>query len=55
MQANFEQFEEKYGGKVFIIFSSKVGNKKEVNNKEILDDIAAEIERLTFTEKKSNM
>lgn len=46
MQANFEQFEEKYGGKVFIIFSSKVGNKKEVKNKEVLDEIAAEIERL---------
>jgi MjaI restriction endonuclease len=30
MQANFESFEEKYGGKVFIIFSAKVGNKKEV-------------------------
>jgi hypothetical protein len=46
MQANFEEFEEKYGGKVFVIFSSKVGNKKEVKNKEILEEIAAEIERL---------
>ena len=46
MQANFQQFEEKYGGKVFIIFSSKVGNKKEVKNKEVLDEIAAEIARL---------
>lgn len=46
MQANFQQFEEKYGGKVFIIFSSKVGNKKEVKNKEALDEIAAEIARL---------
>jgi hypothetical protein len=46
MQANFESFEEKYGGKVFIIFSSKVGNKKEVKNKEVLDEITAEIERL---------
>lgn len=47
MQANFEQFEEKYGGKVFIIFSSKVGNKKELKNKEVLEEIAAEIKRLT--------
>lgn len=46
MQANFQQFEEKYGGKVFIIFSSKVGNKKEVKNKEVLDEITAEIARL---------
>jgi hypothetical protein len=46
MQANFESFEEKYGGKVFIIFSSKVGNKKEVKNKEVLDQITAEIARL---------
>ena len=46
MQANFQQFEEKYGGKVFIIFSSKVGNKKEVKNKEVLEEIAAEIARL---------
>lgn len=46
MQANFEAFEEKYGGKVFVIFSSKVGNKKEVKNKDILDEIATEIERL---------
>ena len=46
MQATFEAFEEKYGGKVFVIFSSKVGNKKEVKNKEVLDEIAAEIERL---------
>jgi hypothetical protein len=46
MQANFEAFEEKYGGKVFVIFSAKVGNKKEVKNKEILEEISVEIERL---------
>ena len=46
MQANFESFEEKYSGKVFIIFSTKVGNKKEVKNKEVLDQITAEIARL---------
>lgn len=34
MQANFEAFEEKYGGKVFVILSSESGNKKEVKNKE---------------------
>lgn len=46
MQANFQQFEEKYGGKVFIIFSIKIGNKKEVQNKEVLDEILQEIKRL---------
>ena len=48
MQANFESFEEKYGGKIFVIFSSKVGNKKEVKNKEVLDEITAEIARLKW-------
>lgn len=47
MQANFEDFEEKYGGKVFVIFSSKNGNKKEVKNTEVLAQIADEIHRLT--------
>lgn len=46
MQANFEAFEEKYGGKVFVVFSSKTRNKKEIQNKEILDEIKIEIERL---------
>ena len=46
MQANFEEFEEKYGGKVFVIFSAKSGNKKVVQNKEVIDEIAAEIKRL---------
>jgi len=47
MQANFEAFEEKYGGKVFIIFSTKVKNKKEIQNKGVIAEIVAEIERLT--------
>jgi len=48
MQANFESFEEKYGGKVFIIFSTKVKNKKEIQNKDVIAEIAKEIERLTL-------
>lgn len=48
MQANFEAFEEKYGGQVFIIFSTKVKNKKEIQNKNIITEIAEEIERLTL-------
>ncbi len=47
MQANFDAFEEKYGGKVFVVFSSKVKNKKEVQNKEVIDEIALEINRLS--------
>lgn len=46
MSANFEDFEEQYGGKVFIIFSAKVGNKKEILNKEVIEEIKKEIERL---------
>ncbi|HOI29741.1 MAG TPA: MjaI family restriction endonuclease [Melioribacteraceae bacterium] len=46
MSANFEEFEEEYGGKVFIIFSAKVGNKKEILNKEVIEEIKKEIERL---------
>ena len=46
MQANFEAFEEKYGGKVFIILSTKLGNKKVIQNKEVLQDIEQEIQRL---------
>ena len=46
MQANFEAFEEKYGGKVFIIFSTKVKNKKEIQNKAVLTEIQAEIDKL---------
>ena len=47
MQANFDSFKEKYGGQVFIIFSTKVKNKKDIQNKPVLMDIQAEIDRLT--------
>jgi len=46
MRANFEDFELQYGGKVFIIFSAKIGNKKEILNKDIIQEIKTEIERL---------
>ena len=42
MKASFREFERKYGGKVFIIFSVD----DEVANPEILKDIKKEIERL---------
>ena len=40
------KFEEKFGGKVFIIFSIKKGNKKEIYNPEIIASIRKEIERI---------
>lgn len=42
MKASFKDFEEKYGGKVFIIFSLD----GEIGNKEIIKNIKDEIERL---------
>ena len=40
------QFQKKFGGRVFIVFSVKVGNKKEVKNIEAIDEIKNEIESL---------
>ena len=42
MKASFKEFEEQYGGKVFIVFSLD----GEIANKGILDEIRHEIERL---------
>jgi len=36
MSASFRDFEEKYGGKVFVVFSSKTGSRKDIVNKEIV-------------------
>ena len=41
-----EKFTKQYGGKVFYIFSSKVGERKEIRNKEVIAEITKEIERL---------
>jgi len=40
------KFTEVFGGKVFYIFLTKIGGKKEIVNKEIIDEIIIEIERL---------
>jgi len=40
------KFEKAQGGKVFIIFSIKNDNKKEIFNPEVVEDIRKEIERL---------
>lgn len=41
-----KKFTEVFGGKVFYLFSAKVGDKKEIQNKEVIDEIKAEISRL---------
>ena len=41
-----EKFTKRYGGKVFYIFSSKMGERKEIRNKEVIAEIKLEIERL---------
>ena len=43
MKASFREFEKKYGGKVFIIFSVD----DEIKNKEILKEVQDEIKRLS--------
>lgn len=42
MKASFADFTEKFGGKVFIVFSLD----KEIANKEVVEEITKEIERL---------
>ena len=42
MKASFADFTKKFGGKVFIVFSLD----KEIANKEVVDEIRKEIERL---------
>lgn len=39
-------FNEKFGGKVFYVFSTKINGKKDIVNKEIIEEIKKEIERL---------
>jgi hypothetical protein len=46
MSGSFQDFEEKYGGKIFVIFSARTGNKKDIVNKDVIEEIKKEIERL---------
>ncbi len=41
-----EKFTQKYGGRVFYVYSSKVGERKEIRNKEVIDEIRQEMETL---------
>ncbi|MDQ2718804.1 MAG: hypothetical protein M3Z26_03440 [Bacteroidota bacterium] len=40
------KFTEVYGDKVFYLFSAKIGDRKEIQNKDVIDEIAAEISSL---------
>jgi hypothetical protein len=42
-----QKFTEVLGGKVFYLFSEKIGERKEIKNKEVIDEIKKEIERLS--------
>lgn len=41
-----QKFTERFGGKVFILFSAKVDGKKEIINKDVIQQIKDEIKRL---------
>lgn len=41
-----EKFTQKFGGKVFYVISLKSGDKKQIYNTDIIDEIKAEIKRL---------
>jgi hypothetical protein len=40
------KFQKKFGGRVFIVFSVKVGDKKTIKNTEVVEEIKNEIEKL---------
>jgi hypothetical protein len=44
-----KKFTEVFGGKVFYLFSAKNGDRKEIVNKEVIDEIKEEIQRLNST------
>lgn len=41
-----KKFTEVFGGKVFYLFSQKINGKKEIANKEVINEISNEIEKL---------
>lgn len=40
------EFRKKFGGKVFYVFSAATGNKKEIKNTEVIEQIRSEMQRL---------
>lgn len=45
-ETSHRKFEKKFGGKVFIVFSVKEGNKKVIANPEVIEEIRKEIKKL---------
>jgi len=45
-ETSHARFEQKYGGKVFTVFSVKIGGKKVIYNKDVIEQIKQEIRRL---------
>lgn len=45
-EATHKKFTAKYGGRVFYVISVKEGDKKEIYNTEVIDEIKSEIKRL---------
>ena len=45
-ETSHRKFTERYGGKVFYIYSFKSGKKKEIYNKDVIDEIRNELTRL---------
>ena len=50
LEKTHKKFEKNFGGKVFIVFSIKRDNRKEIYNKEVIEEIKGEIERLQRVE-----
>ncbi len=46
MSRSFQEFEKRYGGRVFVVFSARTGNKKGIVNKDVIEEIKKEIKRL---------
>jgi len=46
-EISHQKFKEKFGGSVFFIFSVKSGDKKVIENKEIIEEIREEIKKLS--------
>ncbi len=45
-ETTHNKFQKKFGGRVFIVFSVKVGDKKTIKNIEVIEEIKNEIEKL---------
>lgn len=46
LEKSHGEFEKKFGGKVFVVFSIKKGRTREIYNPEVVDEIRREMERL---------